>query len=63
MDIAALLGIDYGRQQIQHDMANRQACAREGHRYQVHGKTSPTKLACTRCRVTWAVGARTEPTP
>lgn len=42
-------------------MANRQACARDGHRYRVHGKSTPTKLTCTRCGVSWAIGARTEP--
>lgn len=43
------------------DMSARRQCAEHGHRYQIHGKTNPTKLACSRCRVTWAIGARTEP--
>jgi hypothetical protein len=39
----------------------RQHCDRDGHRYQVHGKTNPTALKCSRCKVSWAIGARTEP--
>lgn len=43
-------------------MAARPACAERGHRYAVHGRTNPTKIECQRCRVSWAIGARTEPT-
>jgi len=39
----------------------RRQCAKDGHQYQVHGRQSPTKVACKRCRVTWSVGPRTEP--
>lgn len=42
-------------------MANRQECAAKGHRYQVHGKTNPTKIVCARCEVSWGIGPRTEP--
>ena len=42
-------------------MAARRACLEAGHQYQVHGKTTPTKVACKRCKVSWAIGARTEP--
>ena len=41
--------------------ANRQECVAKGHKYQVHGKTNPTKVACSRCEVFWAIGPRTEP--
>lgn len=40
----------------------RMICDTSGHKYQVHGKRYPTKLTCTRCQVSWAIGARTEPT-
>lgn len=43
-------------------MTARRECERDGHRYQVHGKTSPNKVSCKRCRTSWAIGARTEPT-
>jgi hypothetical protein len=42
-------------------VAARRRCEAEGHQYQVHGKTNPTKVACKRCGVTWAIGPRTEP--
>lgn len=42
-------------------MADRQKCVEEGHQYQVHGKIHPTKVACSRCKVSWAIGPRTEP--
>jgi len=41
--------------------AARAACAEAGHQYQVHGKTTPTRIVCARCKVSWAVGPRTEP--
>lgn len=40
----------------------RRECEEKGHRYQVHGKTTPNKVVCARCEVSWAIGARTEPT-
>ncbi len=43
-------------------MAKRAQCAETGHLYQITGKSHPTKLACKRCSVTWAIGPRTEPT-
>lgn len=49
------------RSAFQQHRAARQQCDRDGHRYQVHGKTNPSKLTCSRCNVSWAVGARTEP--
>jgi hypothetical protein len=42
--------------------SRRNACAANGHQYQVAGKTTPTAVLCKRCGVRWAVGARTEPT-
>jgi len=46
-----------------HDQANRRkACAANGHRYQVAGKSAPTAVQCKHCGVRWAIGARTEPT-
>lgn len=39
----------------------RQECATDGHRYRVHGKANPTKVMCSRCEVSWAIGPRTEP--
>jgi hypothetical protein len=37
-------------------------CEREGHLYQLRAtKAAPTKVACKRCRVEWAIGPRTEP--
>lgn len=39
----------------------RQECADKGHQYKVSGKHNPSRLACGRCGVSWAVGARTEP--
>lgn len=41
--------------------ALRAVCAEKGHRYQVHGRLNPTKVGCSRCEVTWAIGPRTEP--
>ena len=43
------------------NMALRAECAAKGHKYQVHGKNTPTKVACARCSVSWAIGPRTEP--
>lgn len=43
-------------------MAARQQCSDEGHRYQVHGRYNPNKVACSRCKVSWAIGPRTEHT-
>jgi len=42
-------------------MANRAQCAKDGHRYRVHGKQNPSKVECGRCEVSWAIGPRTEP--
>lgn len=39
----------------------RAQCEQDGHKYQVHGKKNPFKVSCSRCSVSWAVGARTEP--
>ena len=39
----------------------REECRVSGHRYQVHGKTNPSKVACSRCEVSWGIGPRTEP--
>lgn len=41
--------------------ADRQMCQEKGHRYQVHGKTNPSKVVCARCEVSWGIGPRTEP--
>lgn len=41
----------------------RRECEANGHKYQVHGKTSPTKVGCSRCGCSWAIGPKTEPTP
>lgn len=40
----------------------RRRCEADGHQYQVVGAKSPARLACRRCRCTWAIGAKTEPT-
>ncbi len=42
-------------------IATRRVCARDGHQYRVRGKLRPERLECKRCRVTWAIGPRTEP--
>jgi hypothetical protein len=41
-------------------MAAHEICAQQSHRYQVHGKNTPTKVSCSRCDATWAIGAQTE---
>lgn len=46
---------------VRNRAANRQECERTSHKYQVHGKATPTKVVCARCEVFWAIGARTEP--
>lgn len=39
----------------------RRICDRDGHLYQVAGRMSPTRVQCSRCRCTWAIGPKTEP--
>jgi len=46
---------------VREQMSNRERCAKYGHRYQVHGKSTPSKVSCARCQVSWAIGPRTEP--
>jgi len=48
-------------EQLIADREARDTCKQEGHRYRVHGRANPTKVDCKRCRVTWAIGPRTEP--
>lgn len=42
--------------------ADRRLCDAEGHRYRVAGRLSPLQVRCSRCRCTWAIGPKTEPT-
>jgi len=43
--------------------AGRRRCDTEGHpSYQVVGRKAPTQVRCPRCRCTWAIGPKSEPT-
>jgi hypothetical protein len=42
--------------------AMRRLCDEAGHPgYRVHGRKSPVKVECPRCKCTWAIGPKTEP--